>query len=303
MKLSRSGWTRDRQFAHRDSGTNNNAVDRETGHIDYGSLRSNSQFLLTNGASGVLAAGSTGEAPLLADAEVASLVRELRSIVPADKWLIVGESTSATRAACRSASETGADIVLVRAPSYFSSAISEQSLIEHFSRVADHSPVPVMLYNMPKYTHVNFAPSLIAAMASHENVIGIKDSSGDIDNLRTYREAAPNWCILVGSGAALLDGLAAGAAGGIVAVGNFALGLAVQVFDLHATNEIVEASDSQKQLGTLHRQIVAPFGPAGVKKAMDLVNLRGGPVRPPLSELTDAETEQTRNLLAKLLPS
>jgi 4-hydroxy-2-oxoglutarate aldolase len=278
--------------------------DRQNEQVDYGAVRSNTKFLLDQGAAGLLVAGSTGEAPLLLDAEVKSLEGELRTIVPEDKWLIVGagrESTAATVSACRAAWESGADAVLIRAPSYFASALTERTLLDHFKRIADESPLPVLLYNMPKYTHVNFAPSLIASLADHKNIIGAKDSSGDLDNLKSYRDAAPNWSILVGSGAAFLRGLELGALGGILAVGNFALELTVGVFDNFKTGDLTAAKIKQTSLTNLHQEIVAKYGPAGVKIAMDIVGLAGGPVRAPLGNLSGKTIDPIRQLLTEAM--
>ena len=276
--------------------------DRTSGDIDYGAVRSNTKFFLDNGAAGLLAAGSTGEAPLLTDAESSALVRELRTMVPVDRWLIVGagrESTAATVSACRAAWDAGADAVLIRAPSYFASAMTEKTLLDHFKRVADESPLPVLLYNMPKYTHVNFAPSLIASLADHENIIGAKDSSGDLDTFKSYRDAAPDWSLLVGSGTTLLRGLQLGAVGGIVAVGNFALEIAVGVFDKFNAGDLDASRIQQTSLATLHREIVARYGPAGVKIAMDVAGLAGGPVRAPLGNLSGKTIDPIRQLLTE----
>ena len=276
-----------------------------TGHIDYEAVRSNAQSFLNQGATGLLVAGSTGEAPLLTDDEATALVRELRNLIPDDRWLIVGagrESTTATVAACKSAFDAGADAVLIRAPSYFASAMTEATLSEHFKTIADESPAPVLLYNMPKYTHVNFTPELISTLASHQNIIGAKDSSGNLDNFKLYREAASNWSMLVGSAGVLLGALELGAVGGILAVGNFAFELAKGVHTEFTNGNAETAAARQEVLGTLHREIVAAHGPAGVKCAMDFVNLTGGHVRSPLADLQQNDTERIRELLAELLP-
>lgn len=275
--------------------------DRKNGHIDYGSVRTNCSFFLNAGANGLLAAGSTGEAPLLANGEVASLVRELRTLIPEDKWLIVGtgrESTAATVAACSVAWQHGADAVLVRAPCYFASAMTEQVLVSHFTRVADESPIPVLLYNMPKYTHIDLSSSLVATMAKHQNVMGVKDSSGDLENFKSYRNAAPDWSLLVGSGATFLDGLEAGAIGGVLAVANFAIGLSLDVLEAFNRSDHATATTAQERLTTLHKNIVAGMGPPGVKAAMDLVGLSGGTLRSPLIEVSSDARILIKDLLA-----
>ncbi len=274
--------------------------DSVSGQIDYGALRANAQALLAAGATGVVAVGSTGEAPLLSDEEARLTVSNLRPVVPDECWLIMGagrESTRATIDACRAGKESGADVALVRAPSYFAPSLTEKALLDHFKRVADESPIPVLLYNMPKYTRVNFAASMVGALAGHENVAGAKDSSGNLQNFKSYREAAPDWSMLIGSGAALLGALELGAVGGIVAVANFACELAVEVAEAFFRTDYETAREAQNRLGRLHTEIVGKWGPAGVKAAMDAVGLAGGNVRAPLVDLSDRERSTVVELL------
>ena len=131
----------------------------------------------------------------------------------------------------------------------------------------------------------------------HENVIGAKDSSGNLQNFKSYRDAAPDWSMLIGSGAALLGALELGAVGGIVAVANFACELAVEVAEAFFRADYETAREAQNRLGRLHTEIVDKWGPAGVKAAMDAVGLAGGNVRAPLVDLTDRERSTVVELL------
>lgn len=282
--------------------------DRATGEVAPVTLRENARAILAAGVHGIVAAGSTGEAALLDDDEFRQVTGWLRDVVPSDRgWLIAGtgrESTRATIAACRAAAGEGADAALVRAPAYYGPTLPAPALVEHFRRIADASPLPVLLYNIPKYTHLALGESLVAALASHENVWGIKDSSGDLKSLAAYRATAPHWTLLVGSGALCYAGLELGAAGAIVAVGNFAASLAVQIGAAFAAGDRVRAGALQERLAPLHKEIVSRWGVPGVKAAMDAVGLAGGPVRSPLVELRDQERAQVQAALerAALLP-
>jgi dihydrodipicolinate synthase/N-acetylneuraminate lyase len=251
-------------------------------------LRAHVRELLDGGVHGVLVAGSTGEAALLTDEEFRQVVGWVRDVVPADRALLVGtgrESTRATVAACRTAGELGADAVLVRAPSYYGSSLGPAALVEHLRRIADGSPVPVVLYNIPKYTHVALPDQMLAALATHENVVGAKDSSGDLKNFAAYTAAVPAWAHFIGSATLFYSALELGAVGGILGIANVAPALALEVWDRWEAGDRAGAGAVQERLGPLNKLVVGELGVPGVKAAMDLVGRPGGPVRAPLAEL------------------
>ncbi len=263
-------------------------------------LRANARTLLAAGAHGIVAGGSTGEAALLDEDEYGHVVEWLRDVVPEDRLLVAGagrESTRATIAACQVAGDLGADAVLVRAPAYYGASLSSAALADHFRHVADASPVPVLLYNIPKYTHVALSDQLLAALADHGNIAGAKDSSGDLRNFAAYRAAAPHWAMLMGSGSHWYAALELGAAGGILALGNFAAPLAVEVWRAFAAGDRPAAGAVQERLTPLNKGTVGERGVPGVKAAMDLVGLTGGPVRPPLLDLASGERDAVAALL------
>lgn len=261
----------------------------------------NGRRLLADGLDGLVAAGSSGEAALLAPDEQRQLVAALRAVVPRDRWLVAGTGAESTRAAIalsRAAGAEGADACLVRPPSYFSAAHSPDSLAQHFRAIADASPIPVLVYNIPKYTHLAIAPELLAGLSGHGNIVGVKDSSGDVANLGAYRAAVPTWTVLVGSGSLLLAALELGCQGGIVGVSCFAAGLARDLVAAFRAGDRVRALALQARLASLDKEIVGRLGPAGIKAAMDAVGLYGGPVRDPLAPLAAPERERIGQLLA-----
>jgi 4-hydroxy-2-oxoglutarate aldolase len=274
--------------------------DPVTGALAPVTLRANARHLLDAGADGLVAAGSTGEAALLDEGEYRQVVEWLRDVVPDDRLLVAGsgrESTRATIAASQLAGDLGADAVLVRAPAYYGVSLSSAALTEHFRRVADASTVPVLLYNMPKYTHVALPEQLLAALADHGNVVGIKDSSGDLKNFAAYRAAAPGWATFMGSGSHWYAGLELGAAGGILAVANFAAPLVVAVWRGFRSGDRAAAGAVQERLTPLNKGTVGERGIPGIKAAMDLAGLVGGPVRPPLADLGPGERDAVAVLL------
>src|SRR5438445_146220 len=185
--------------------------DPATGDVAPLAFRQNISRLLAEGVAGIVVCGSTGEAPLLEPDEQGHLVGLAREVMTDGGWLIAGtggESTRQTIALSKAAAAEGADAVLVRAPSYFSGAATPATLVNHFRAVADASPVPVLIYNIPKYTHLSLAPGLLQQLTGHERIIGVKDSSGDAKNVAAYREAVPHWTVLVGGASLLFTELA-----------------------------------------------------------------------------------------------
>jgi dihydrodipicolinate synthase/N-acetylneuraminate lyase len=275
--------------------------DFETGDVAPVALRQMARDLLGRGLHGVVVAGTTGEGPLLDEDEKLRLVEWLREVVPEDRWLIAGTGGESTRAAVRlseRAAAAGADAVLVRPPSYFGPVLSPAALAEYYVRIADQSPVPVIVYNIPKYTHVMLHDSVLRALADHEQVIGFKDSSGDLKVLANYRAAAPRFKALVGSGAQFYPALELGADGGVLAVACFAADRCLALYRAFRADERRAAGAEQERLTPLAREIVGELGVPGVKAALDLVGLPGGPPRAPLAPLDARQRARIADLLA-----
>lgn len=263
-----------------------------SGELDRTAFADNIRAHLDAGMTGVVVAGSTGEAALLDEKERASLVEVARYSVPSDKRLIVGTGGESTRTAqqlTRRAAERGADAVLVVAPHYYGA--KAVALRDHYVAIADNSPVPVILYTIPKYMHFALPPQLVAELAQHENIVGIKDSSGDLEILAGYLKAqSDGFTVLTGNGSTFKRALELGARGGILAVSLFAAALALEVYTSRS-------QPAQDRLAPLSSRIVGDMGVAGVKAALDRVGLIGGPVRSPLAPLGDSEVAQVAELL------
>lgn len=275
--------------------------DDTTGEVARGALCDNLTRHLADGLDGVVVAGSTGEAPLLEPDEVRRLVGWARGVIPGDRWLVAGTGAESTRQAValsRAAAAEGADLVLVRSPAYFATAHSPASLADYFRAVADASPVPVLVYNVPKYTHLPLAAGLLEQLALHERIVGVKDSSADLKNLAAYREAVPRWSVLAGSASVLYAGLELGCEGGVVAVACFAARCCADVYRAFRAGDWARAGALQQALVPLDKEIVGRLGPPGIKAAMDAVGLYGGPVRAPLAPLSEGDRQRVARLVA-----
>lgn len=275
--------------------------DGATGEVAPVHLRQNVMRLLEAGLDGIVVAGSTGESALLEPDEQRRMVAWVREVLPDRRWLLAGtggESTRQAVALTRAAAAEGADAVLVRPPAYFSAGLTPASLADYYRAIADASPVPLLVYNIPKYTHLAVAAGLLQQLVAHSNIVGVKDSSGDAKNLAAYRDAAPYWSVFVGSGSLLYQALELKCDGGILAVACFAAALAVQIYAAFRAGDRAGAGKLQERLGPLDKEVVGKFGPAGVKAAMDAVGLYGGPVRAPLAPVAASDRERVTRLVA-----
>lgn len=273
-----------------------------SGEIDRAAFQRNLDAHLAYGMDGVLVGGSSGESALLENDDRRLLLALARERVPQDKWLIAGigsESTRLTIQRAKDAKEAGANAVLVISPHYFLKRMTEPALLTHFRAVADASPLPVLLYNMPAYSHIVLSPAFVQEMARHDNVIGMKDSAGNIPVLQQYLEAQNDqFKVLTGSGGTVVPALAAGASGAILAIALYAGPMVRRMVDLFRAGDRDAAAAVQATLAPLATDIAGAMGPAGIKAAMDLVGLSGGPTRAPLLPVSAEELETIRARLA-----
>jgi 4-hydroxy-2-oxoglutarate aldolase len=271
------------------------------GEIDAAAFGRNIRSHIDSGLHGIVVAGSTGEAAFLDEAERSSLTEIAREATPAGKLVIVGcgaESTRATIRLVKGAAARGSDAALVVAPHYYGGAMTPAALLAHYRAVADASPIPILLYNIPKYMHFSLPVPTVAELASHGNIVGIKDSSGNRDILAGFLGLrGPRFHVLVGGGALLQFAMERGASGGILGVSLFAAGLALEVFGAMRRSDAASATVAQERLSPLHTRIVAELGVPGVKAALDAVGLHGGSPRSPLMPAGKAERDEIATLL------
>lgn len=269
--------------------------DPVTGDVAPVSFRENLRRWLQTPIDGVVLFGSTGEGALLDEDEMVRLAEYARDVVPPVRTLIAGAGGESTRAVVRMATrfaDAGADAVLVHPPAYFGVALSPADLRDHFVAVADASPVPVVVYHMPRFTHVTLDAGLVGELSRHPNIAGLKDSSGDLKRFAEYTQSCDKGCrLLIGNGALLYAALELGAAGGILALGLLAPEPYAKLIDHVRAGRLAEAGRIQERLAPAHKQIVGGFGARGVKAGLDLMGWHGGPPRPPLRPLGTKDRE------------
>ena len=278
--------------------------DPVTGDVAPVAMRDNLRRWSREPIDGFVLFGSTGEGAMLDTDEKVRLARYAREVVPPETLLIAGANTDSTRGTIheiqRLAAE-GVEAVLVHTPVYFAPALTHAAILEFFRAVADASPVPVLVYHMPKFTHVTIDPPLMGEITRLPNIAGLKDSSGDIKRFAGYTEACPAQSrMLVGSGALFYTALELGAVGGILAVADLAPALAGEIFAAFRAGETRRAGELQQGLSALHNDVIVPFGARGVKLGLDAMGWAGGPPRAPLPALTTKESQQVLRALQTL---
>jgi len=257
--------------------------------------------------AGYVALGSTGEAVLLTRAEMDGILATVKESAAKGKKLLAGagaESTAETIERTKRAADFGYDAVLVKTPYYYKPAYKPEVLIAHYRRVADESPIPVMLYSIPQFTGIALGSAEVAALAEHPNIIGIKDSSGNVQGVAEIVAATPPaFQILVGSAASVYPSMAIGARGAILALACALPEKCVALFELARQGHHEKARELQAILFRASKLIVSELSIAGVKYAMDQRGYRGGIPRPPLLPLHHEQKKRLTEFLATLEPA
>ena len=264
-------------------------------------MRANINRWNTTGIVGYAVLGSTGERVHLDPREYCGVIEIAREAVPRELAFIVGAGQQSTRGTINEidwSAKTGADAVLVITPHYYRSAITQDALIAHYTAMADAASIPVILYSMPALTAVTIEPETVARLSEHPNIIGVKDSSPDIEGFKeTVRLCGDSFAVLTGNGTVLHNALKAGACGGILAVGCVVPELCIEISRAVKAGENERARALQERLTPLAQAVTTKYGIGGLKAALDMIGFVGGAVRAPLQ----SPDEEARREIARLL--
>jgi 4-hydroxy-2-oxoglutarate aldolase len=273
------------------------------GDVDLDAFGRNLRAWCAHPLGGIVVGGSTGEAVLLDDDELLALVAKAARNRPDGMAIVAGtgaESTRRTIQLCIRSAAEGADAALVKPPSYYRGRMTPEALRTFFEQVADASPIPLILYHVPKFVPVDVVPDLAGELVRHENIAGIKDSSADMHNLGALCEACGEaGQVVVGAGTHLYPGLEMGAAGGIIAVGLLATAASCELHRAFRAGRSAEAGRMQERIGPLHKRVVSAIGVPGVKYGLDRLGLMGGKPRPPLLPPSERERSEVEAALEK----
>jgi 4-hydroxy-2-oxoglutarate aldolase len=289
-----------------------------SGEVDHAALRSNIAKWNTTGISGYVMLGSTGERVHLDEREYLEVIETARAEVePRPKGLqfIVGAGQQSTRGTVneikRVASAVPVDAFLVITPHFYRPSITQPALLAHYETIANESPAPLILYSMPALTGIKIEPETAARLSEHENIIGIKDSSADVEGLsETIKRVQPDFAVLTGNGTVLSKAMTAGAHGGILAVGCVAPAVCIAIVRAIQSGEFETAGQLQSYLTPLATAVTTRFGIGGLKAALDMKGYIGGAVRAPL-HAPDASArkdiraclDEVQNVLQELPPA
>jgi len=275
----------------------------EQGEIAFDHLSTNLSRWNELALDGYVVGGSNGEFVSQSFDERVAMVKAVREEMSPNHLLIAGagmHSTRETVALAKAMAAAGADAVLIVTPSFYKSKMDLRALRVHYYTVADASGVPVLLYNVPANTGVDMPAGTILELAQHANIVGIKDSSGDLAKMGLVVDAAPEgFHVLAGSGSFFLPALAIGAVGLIAALVNIAAADLARIHRLFKDGQSGDARKLQDKLIETNGAVTSRFGVAGLKAALDLLGFYGGPVRSPLQPLMADEREELKNILIR----
>jgi 4-hydroxy-2-oxoglutarate aldolase len=267
-------------------------------------LKENIQKYNVFDLSGYVISGSSAESVYLTDNEVETLVRAAKDAAAADKHIIVGtarESTKITLEFSKRMEDLGIDATLIRTPSYFSGLMTSDALKKHYFTIADNVKVPLIIYHIPRYTGVNISPELLCELSKHENIAGIKDSSGNMAFLdRIIPHLDPDFDYLLGAGSMLFPGIMMGACGGVLALADVATFLCVELYQLSLSKQLEEAKKLQHDIVPLNQALTVEHGIPAIKYALDQIGFFGGPCRMPLQPLEKSAKQKIDTILHTL---
>jgi len=254
--------------------------------------------------AGYVIGGSTGENIHLSDEECLALVKTARGTASPGRKIIAGTARGSARltiAFTNRTADLGADAALILLPHYYKGLMAPEALRRFYETVADHSRIPIIIYSIPQNTGINPPPRLIIELSRHHNILGIKDSSG---NLSLLEEAFPRMAagstFLLGAGSILFPGLLMGASGGIMTLAAVAPELCVKLYGCFKDQEWDEGRRLQMELVPLNQAVTRHHGVPGAKYALDLRGYYGGPCRLPLLPPNPKAKEEIRTILEDL---
>ena len=277
------------------------------GSVSAADLRHNVQQYNRTGVAGYVVNGSTGESVLLSKSEMDAILVAVKEAAFPGKKLIAGtgaESTVETIERTKRAAELGYDAALVKTPYYYKPAYKPEVYFQHYQRVADASPIPVLLYSVPQFTGVALEPPEVAKLAEHPNIIGIKESSGNVLRVAEIIAAvSTDFQVLVGSAASVYPSITVGARGAVLALASALPEKCVALYDVIRQGQQEKARELHTVILRASKLVVSECGIAGVKYVMDQRGYRGGLPRLPLLPLQDEQKKRLNALLESLEPA
>lgn len=276
--------------------------------VDYGKHEANVKKWAEFDLGGFLVLGSNSETVFLTEEEKLKLIEITVKNKGENKLVMVGtgmESTKETIKLTNKAADIGADCALIITPFYYGGKMNDEALINYYTEVAENVKIPILIYNVTKFTHVNISPAAVKVLSKHENIIGMKDSSGNIPQLISFKKVIDrnNFNLMVGTASAWYPALTLGVEGSIMALANCCPQECIDVQKYYEAGETEKAQELYERVFPVNSAVTGKYGIPGLKYACDLLGFEGGFVRKPLLQAKDNEKEELMKILkdAKVL--
>ncbi|NLN47982.1 MAG: dihydrodipicolinate synthase family protein [Clostridiales bacterium] len=276
---------------------------KENGDVDYDAFESNIIKWNEDRLDGYLVLGSNSETVYLTEEEKMQLIKVTVSVAKPGRHILVGsgmESLKETVRLTNAAAALGVHAALVLTPFYYGGKMTNEALINYFTKLADNSDIPILIYNVPKFTHINIKAEVVEILSRHPNIIGMKDSLGDVPQLATFKRIVPeDFNLLVGTASAWFPALTLGIKGGILALANCNPNECAEVKRAFDDGDWERAKEIYQRVFPINTAVTGTYGIAGLKYACDLHGYKGGAVRIPLLPLSDEQKKEIEAILGK----
>jgi 4-hydroxy-2-oxoglutarate aldolase len=274
---------------------------KENGDVDFDAFSFNIEKWNKDDLGGYLVLGSNSEAAYLSYDERLRLIELTVQTARKDRVVLAGTGLESSRETIRltnDAAKRGVHAALVLTPSYYGDAMTDEALIRFFTEVAGKSDIPILIYNVPKFTHINISATALRELSRQPNIIGIKDSKADVIQLAEFSKVIPkDFNLMVGNVVAWLPALELGIKAGIHATANCAPNQCSAIQKYFEAGETAKAKQMQERVNPLNKAVTATYGIAGLKYSATLMGYKGGFVRSPLLPLKDSAKEEIRAIL------
>lgn len=277
---------------------------KENDEVDYEKFSTNIKQWNSKDLAGVLVLGSNGETAYLREEEKLELIKLAVENTNDDKIVMVGtglESTEMTIELTNKAAKLGADCALLLTPNYYGGKMGDEAQLAYFNEVADNTEIPILIYNVTKFTHINISPKVVSELSKHKNIMGMKDSSGDVKQLIQFMNAGldQEFNLLVGTASAWYPALAVGVKASVMALANCCPDECIEIQKLFEEGKNEESLELYKKMYPVNSAVTGGYGIAGLKYVCDELGFEGGFTRKPLLPLKDKEKVELDNIIKK----